>query len=298
MIDLSEISIDKIETDIMSVLYANINRKFTQYELFNKLLVDKYDVEQDQIIYTHPNFKSKFLLVIRTLMSKYDDVKLTKKDSVYTIMLNVVDDENNNNVDDDKDMEFIDKLNLEKQLYVDHKNGVSPLPLSKLDYSNMYDYIYDNGLDDYINWKDPVDSNTIFHELVLFNNVKQTQKLINENEFDFEIKNSLNQTPVDLINSSEMSNVIINGLIAKTHMLKAKYEQERSNVKKMYNIYRDKVAYYNSDEHVDKIISNTSFCELVEKKTEKYHLGMYLISFLILYFAIKYIYYICTFIYA
>ena len=36
MSDLNDISIDKIETDVMSVLYANMDMIFTQYTLFNR----------------------------------------------------------------------------------------------------------------------------------------------------------------------------------------------------------------------------------------------------------------------
>ena len=58
MSNLSNISYDKIENDIMIVLYSNIDTIFTQYSLFNKLISDKYDLKNSVSI--HPNFKSKF----------------------------------------------------------------------------------------------------------------------------------------------------------------------------------------------------------------------------------------------
>ena len=45
---------------------------------------DKYEGQYTNSI--HPNFKSKFLLIIRTLMSKYDDIVVEKKNSMYYIV--------------------------------------------------------------------------------------------------------------------------------------------------------------------------------------------------------------------
>lgn len=237
MTNLSDISIDKIETDIMSVLYANIDKKFTHYALFDELLKNKYDCQYTNFI--HPNFKSKFLLILKTIMSKYDDIYIEKKDDKYIIMC--------------KSDDFNDK----KQIFIE--NNKIPVSFEKVDILNMYDYIYENNLEEYMNISDPFDGNSIYHELILNDNVKITSKLINENKFNFEIKNNNNQTPIDLINSIQMSNLIIN-------IFKKKYEQEKNNVSILFDKLKSKIEYYESEFHIECVIKNTSFNEFIKKK--------------------------------
>jgi hypothetical protein len=271
MSNLSEISIDKIDTDVMSVLYANIDKKFSQYTLFNKLLEDKYEGQYTNSI--HPNFKSKFLLVIRTLMSKYDDIVVEKKDGLYYIVC----------LSSKEDKE-------EKPLYMEHIS--KPIQLGVSDTADMYDYIYDNDLNEYMIWSDPFDGNSIFHELVLNNNIKQTSRLIGENRFNFEIKNNQNQTPIDLINSQEMGNLIIKEFIKKIMVLTEKYNQEKANVESLVVNFNKKIDYYESNEYKNKIIYDTSFYDIVMEKTRKYHwpVKMYLFSFIVCYLAMRMIF--------
>lgn len=268
MSNLSEISIDKIETDVMSVLYANMDKKFSQYTLFYKLLEDKYDGQY--VNYIHPNFKSKFLLVVRTLMSKYDDIEVEKKHGVYYIICTS------------------SKENIQ-EIPIYRESLENPIKLEMTDMANMYDYIYDNNLNEYMNLSDPFDGNSIFHELILYNNVKQTSKLIEENKFNFEIKNNQNQTPIDLINSQEMKSLVIGEFFKKIKVLTEKYNQEKTNVNTLVANFNKKVDYYESDEYVKKIIQNTSFYDFLMEKTRKYYfpVKMYLFSFIVCYLAIR-----------
>jgi len=66
--------------------------------------------------------------------------------------------------------------------------------------------------------------------LVLDNNIKLTKKLIEENKFNFEIKNNKNQTSLDLINSQEMSVLMIREFVKKILILTEKYNQKKSNI--------------------------------------------------------------------
>lgn len=263
MSNLSEISIDKIETDIMSVLYANMDKKFSQFELFNKLLEDKYYGNYTN--YVHPDFKSKFLLIFRTLISKYDDI-IIKKTSEYNYNIICL-----SSKEEMEDMEY-------KPFYYGHI--YNPIKLENHDVSNMYDYIYDNNLDEYKNWSDPFDGNSIFHELILSNNTKQTLKLMEENKFNFEIKNNINKTPIDLINSQEMSNIIIKEFVRKNIILMEKYNQEKENVKKIVDDNNKQLDYYKFDEYKNNIVLNTSLYDIMMEKTRRYHylLKMYLFS--------------------
>lgn len=275
MSNLDDISIDKIETDVMSVLYANMDIIFTQYSLFIKLVQDKYDFKSTNTI--HPNFKSKFLLVIRNLRSKYDDIKITRENMVYNIVCL-----------SDNDI----KLNelIKKPLSITEQNTLSNIKLDENDISGMYDYIYDNNLSEYINWCDPFDGNSVFHELVLSNNVKQIDRLVKENLFDYTILNYHNQTPIDLIKSPQVARIMTLGLVKNLNSIKEKLNQEKENVNMLVNNFNDKINYYESDEYKNKIINNTCLYDVIHIKTSKYHfpIKMYMLSFIVCYIAMRF----------
>ena len=272
MSSLNDIPIDKIETDIMSVLYANMDWTFTQYSLFNKLISDKYDFSNTNLI--HPNFKSKFLIIIRNLMSKYDDIKITKNDNIYNIVCL-----------SNQDVEPIKFTNLTKD------NKPNNIELNENDISIMYDYIYENSLSEYINWSDPFDGNSIFHELVLNNNLKQITRLINENVFNFTITNNHNQTPVDFIKTPKVAKILSLGLIKNLNLIEEKLNKEKENVKMLVNTLNDKINLYESNEYRDKIISETELYDIFLIKVNKYHnFKTYFISLIVCYLAIKFIF--------
>lgn len=273
MSNLDDISIDKIEIDVMSVLYANMDTMFTQYSLFSKLVQDKYDLNGTNSI--HSNFKSKFLLVIRNLTSKYDDIKITRENLVYNIVCL-------SNTD-------VKLTEINKKLIDDH-NFSPNQKIDENDISDMYDYIYDNNLSEYINWSDPFDGNSVFHELVLSNNIKQIDRLIKENVFDYTILNSHNQTPIDLIKSPQVARIMTLGLIKNFNSIKEKLNQEKENVLMLVNNFNNKMNYYESNEYKNIIINNTSLYDVIHIKTSKYHfpIKMYLLSFIVCYVAMRF----------
>lgn len=273
MFNLSEISIDEIETGVMSILYANIDKKFTQYTLFNKLLEDKYDGQYTNVV--HSNFKSKFLLVMRTIGSKYDDIIVEKKDGICYIVCQ----------SSKKDMK-------ENHLYMEYI--AKPVEFEKSDIANMFDYIYDNNMIEHMNWTelDLIDGNSIYHELVLNNNDRLVKKLLDENKFNFEIKNNKNQTPMDLINSQSMSKLIIDEFAKKIIVLREKYNIEKYNVEQLVVNYHNKICQYETEEYKNKIISETSLYDIIEKKTNKYYyvIKAYLFSIIVCYLAMRIIF--------
>jgi hypothetical protein len=278
MSNLNDISIDKIETDIMSVLYTNMDSTFTQYSLFNKLVSDKYDFSNTNTNSIHPNFKSKFLLIIRNLMSKYDDIKITKDGTTYNIVC--LSDKNANT------SKFSSPQNSSTE------NKSNNVELNENDISTMYDYIYDNHLNEFINWADPFDGNSVFHELVLTKNIKQIERLINENQFNYTITNNHNQTPVDLINSPQIARIMTLGLIKNLNLVKENLNKEKDNVNTLVNDFNKKMNMYESNEYKNKIISETGLGEIFLIKTQEYHFTfkVYLVSFIICYFAVKFYY--------
>ena len=274
MSNLNDISIDKIETDVMSVLYANMDIVFTQYSLFSKLVEDKYDFKTTNSI--HPNFKSKFLLVIRNLISKYPDIKITRDNNMVYNIVCLTD----SNI----------KLNeLNKILNVEQITSPC-IKLDENDISEMYDYIYDNNLSEYINWLDSFDGNSVFHELVLSNNIKQIDRLVKENVFDYTILNNHNQTPIELIKSPQVARIITMGLIKNLNLIKEKLNQEKENVNMLVNNFNDKINYYESDEYKNKIINNTNLYDIIHIKTNKFHfrIKIYLFSLIICYIAMRF----------
>ena len=156
MTDLVEITIDNIEINIMAILLCNMDIKFSHFSLYNKLLNDKYDSCYTNFI--HPNFKAKYLLILRNLMSKYDDVLITKEKKNYYIIYisdkyKKYEDYNNNHI---------------KDIDVD---------LSK--------YIIDNDIKKEFKYIDPYDGNTIYHDLVMSNNFDIIKKMIESHKFDY-----------------------------------------------------------------------------------------------------------------
>lgn len=233
MTHINDIPIDKIENDIMSILYANIDNTYTQYSLFNKLMSDKYDFSNTNII--DPNFKSKFLLILRNLISKYDDIKITKNDKIYNIVCLSSQDAN-------------------PLKFTNNEQVISEL--NDNDVSTMYDYIYENNMNEYIDWKDPFDGNTIYHELVLNNKIKQIERLINLNVFDYTIMNIHEQTPIDLIKTPQLAKIIIMKLI-----------QEKKNTNTKVDNLKSKIDFIESDKYKNQIIKETSLINILKIKT-------------------------------
>jgi len=276
MSNLNDISIDKIEIDIMSILYANIDTIFTHYSLFNKLVRDKYDLNNTNSITIHSNFKSKFLLVVRNLMANYDNIKITKENNIYNIVCL--------SSQDIKTTKFFSFLN-------DTKISLNYIELNDNDITSMYDYIYENNLNEYINWSDPFDGNSIFHELVANNNIKQIEKLINNNTFNYTIINNHNQTPIDLINSPATAKILTMLLIKNYNIIKNILEENQEKKYLLMKKNNDKFDYYESIEYKNKIINDTRFIDIILTKTNKYnfYVNMYIYSFIICYLIIKFI---------
>jgi len=269
--NLESITFDQIETDIMSVLYANMNTNYSQYSLFSKLLSDKYDVKHSAQI--HPNFKSKFLLILRILMTKYDDIKVTKNNNLYNIVCSTdtifqpVFSKPETNLSDDK---FTDDK------FIDNESN---------DFASMYDYIYENNLIEYMVWSDPWDGNSIYHELVKYKNLNQIQKLINLNQFDFYAKNKNGQTPIEMSKSVAISNTIAMGMLIKFSI-----EKEQDSL--LITNYKNKLNNIYSFNYSEKIIEDTSIFKFITIKSLNFYKNnkAYIVFALICSVIIKYLF--------
>ena len=235
---LENISCDQIDIDIMSVLYANQDIKFSPAVLFNKVLYDRYNMSIiDEI---HQNFKSKFLLVLRLLESRYDDVKIIKQNENYWIICK---SENN--------------VQIEYPVYNIPIGRLSDFTSS--DYILMYGYIFTNNLDEQINWINPSDGNSIYHELVLTNDKNLIQTLVNLNKFNFDITNKYDQTPLDISQSQEILNILVKGLRNKIKLLEEKIILSQISLQNQINEFR-------SQEYKNNIILNASIFNIIKTK--------------------------------
>jgi hypothetical protein len=269
--NLQDIPIDKIETDIMSVLYANMDKKFSQYTLFNKVLEDKYDGQYSSQI--HSNFKSRFLLVLRNLMSKYDDIKVSKENGIFWVVCLSVSET-------DKPIEFTKWDNPIKQ----------PVQLDTTDYAHMYNYVYDHNPNDFINWSDPWDGNTIFHELVLTQNKTLLEKLLLQNQFNFLVKNTHGKTPLEMPTSQEIYELLSMNLLQKVILMNERVKSLEEQNKTEFDKYEARVKYLESPDYKNKILLETDIKDIVFTKSSKFYQNyrLYIFSGLICLIAIRY----------
>jgi len=180
MSNLSKMSYDDIENKIMKYLYSNPNTSFNQYSLYNKLLDD---MEGKNSLFDTRDFKRKFIDILRNLDCKYNDLTITKNNNNITIIL-------------DKE---IDTKNYEDINYTSYNDDKE---------FNYYKFIFDNHIDESLNIKDK-NKNSIYHDLVMSSNTDLIKKLINENKFNYSIKNNNNETPLDLCQNNEIYKILL-----------------------------------------------------------------------------------------
>jgi len=198
MSNLLKMSYDDIESKIIKYLYSNPNTSFNQYSLYNKLLDD---MEGKNGLFDTRDFKRKFIDILRNLDCKYDDLTITKNNNNITIILN----------------KEIDTKNYEDVNYTSYNDDKE---------FNYYKFIFDNHIDESLNIKDK-NKNSIYHDLVMSSNTDLIKKLINENKFNYSIKNNNNETPLDLCQNNEIYKILlkeqfkeINNRIEKLEIIK------------------------------------------------------------------------------
>lgn len=173
-------SYDDIESKIMKYLYSNPNTSFNQYSLYNKLLDD---MEGKNSLFDTRDFKRKFIDILRNLDCKYNDLTITKNNNNITIIL-------------DKEIDTQNYEDINYTSYNDNKEF------------NYYEFIFDNYIEESLNIKDK-NKNSIYHDLVMSSNTDLIKKLINENKFNYSIKNNNNETPLDLCQNNEIYRILL-----------------------------------------------------------------------------------------
>jgi hypothetical protein len=175
---------NQIKNKVVAKLVASPDKIFNEIELFNKCY-------SDLILPNDPTLKFKYKLVIRQLMSEYDNIVVKKLNNLYYIYYKENKDIDINNISSDTKIDSLDQPN------------------------ELNNFIIDNELFDELNYVDPENGNTIFHDLLSSNNYVIVQKLLDSNKLNIHCKNNYGQTPINKINDVKMTNIIINYLVAK-----------------------------------------------------------------------------------
>lgn len=203
MSDLSNITHQEIENKILIILNAYENKILDQYLLWNKI-IDRFELKNK---YISPIFKNKFLIVLRNLKNRYDDIEVITENNIYKAVSKK-----------DPLNDFINEYEEIKQNYECEENLEDK---NLFDKNELNNYILDNNLYEELDYEDS-NGNTIFHDLVSGNNYYQINKLINENKFNFTKINKLNKSPIDLINSLDVTNIILKDALNKINKLENK----------------------------------------------------------------------------
>lgn len=181
MSNIQDLNEEQIYDKLMIILIANEGTIFDQYKLYSKL-VDKLNLTSAAV----PSFiKYKYLIVLRRLMSKSDNIKLTKEKDVYYIVYN--------------------ESSTSKQNTVSYES-------SWINRNGFNEYVIENKMKDQINYCDPETGNTILHEVLKDNDINSIKKLINDYNIDYNIKNKSNESPIECIKDINVATVIISDL--------------------------------------------------------------------------------------
>lgn len=201
---LNNVSFEDIYNKVMLILIANESTLYDQYKLYS-LVIDKFNVNKQDFI--PPEFKCKFLITIRQLMSKDENVKVIKTNGVYQVIYNAPSDINLKNVYYSSDW---------------------------IDESNLNSFIIDNKIE--LNYQDPESGNTISHNLLKTTDFENIKKLLEMSDLKLDIKNNDNKTPIECINNIHVASIIIDNLYKKIEKLEEKVEELVVVSKKIYNL--------------------------------------------------------------
>ena len=198
MSNLANIDYETIENKIMMVLVQNQGKLLSKSTLYGKVL-DKFDDIKD-IKFVDPQFKYNFLITVKSLPAKYDDIEIINFNTRSYIVFN--------NLNQEEDL--IDRVLQE--------------PINSYNLPNQYEtaiFIVDNNLYD----KLYCDTNTtIYHDLIAGSYHLQVNKLISDKKMKINVKDDSGKLPIEYIDNFKMSNLFIKDLYNKLESLNNKLE--------------------------------------------------------------------------
>lgn len=256
------ITLNEIENKIVLILMASPNIMYTQYTLYNKILekFDSNDYKADQ------GFKAKYMLVLNNLDKTYDNIKLQNINDKYIICYEDKDEVKSNQNKE----EIINDLNNTKDDNIDAMSNSS----------FILDFIVTNKVTDHYNYIDPKTGNTILHEVLSKDNTENVKNILQHNLNLLLTLNKNLETPIEKINSIQVSNLIIVELLKKIN-----------NYEEMLITFNDSIKKNN----VKDLINDYSIFELIYMKISLFFSGIYkmliivfLIMMIIKYYKLKF----------
>lgn len=218
---------EKLEIEITKIAYRQPeNVPLTQYALYAELL-SVYDLKDP---HSKNDLKMNTLIVMRHLQTLYDDFQLINQDGVLSVILI------------DKDEPYTNINNRYNSSNINDNSSIKndSMPLEK----EVVNWIVDNNID-YSITKEDLKGNSILHYLVQYSDVDRINKvLVKYDNLSFYAKNHEGITPLDLITSIKISNIVILQLNEKQEILindinklNEKYEIiNKNNEKSIYEI--------------------------------------------------------------
>jgi len=249
--------IDEIETKIMSILYSNIDQRFNQFVLFDKLIKDKYPELYETTI--NPVIKARFLLVIKNLVSRFDDIIVTKDNNVFSVVCL----SNKDQIANIKNYDHSDNNIQNKTILQNTQNPKNNS--NQPEYIDLLNYIINNEIE-FLNYVDPFDGNTIYHDLVITSNLEKIKNLINTGKFNFFAINNKNETPIQLSKDPNITNLLITSTMNKYLDEIQFFNKKIEDYSNKLNYLELKISNYESKDFFDEIIYKTNIFKIIWTK--------------------------------
>lgn len=223
----TNLNLDKLENDIMKVIYAKPGESFSQYKIYDTLL-DKYDVKDVKL---KEDLKIKLLTIMRVLPYIFDNVKVINK---YNSLYAIVEDNESNN-----DLKEVVTDNIRPiEVLTDEKDHKMPNEM------DVIDFILKENLDDYIFKKDYM-KNSILHILIENNEYEKIEKYFNKLKVMIHDENNEKKNPLKSISTFNTNNIFVNDLYRENQLLKNEFllfkdeinKIKDQNIKMNNNIY-------------------------------------------------------------
>ncbi len=198
---MSHITNKEIESKIMRILMANRGKVLSHYDIYTEL-VDILDMNDQSL---PADLKLRFLFILESLPSSYDDISIYKINKYDIPIYKVVYDRNKNHKIDFNNVSSLSDWPNMKSLneYSINNNSINA---SLRDYNNK---------------------NTLLHDAISNNYSKNViKKLLIQDKIDPLIENSDNITAIEYINNHEISNIFLLKLFQKI-------EEQNNIIKKL-----------------------------------------------------------------
>ena len=194
---------DQLEKEISIVINSEPNRSFSLNELHSNLFSKrnlKDPIEKE-------DFKKKVTILFNIIRSRFDFVKIIKKNGVLYVsnIENDENDENDENNSDEKKNVSCEKL-LEEELKEETNSYDFPSEYESIQ------YMVDNNIKKYYS-KKYNDGNTILHKLVIYGDFERFKKIYKNNDLYINEINNNGKTPIELNSDIRFLNLLITDLL-------------------------------------------------------------------------------------